>query len=438
MNKRLPPGWVWTRIADVSGVQLGRQRSPKYHSGKQMRPYLRSANVTWSGVDLDDVKTMNFDDTDFEKYRLRPGDILLNEASGSSSEVGKPVVWNNEIAECCFQNTLIRLQPYGIKMKYLYWYCRFSALTGRFGNAGQGVNIRHLGKTGLAQFPIPIPPLKEQERIVDRVEKTLARLDGIETTLNSLLERADQGCSSILADTFHTNRPLPSGWSQVPMGEVCEIVSGGTPRTTVPAYWGGAISWLTPKDLSTHSRQYIEHGARSLTDEGYDACSARLMPEGTVVFTSRAPIGYVAILSQPACTNQGFKSFIPPRDLLPEYLYWYLRHSKSLIVNMGSGTTFKELSKRRAAAIPLLLTSMDGQVSTVEWIESVFSHLDVIKDSIKHGLRLAATLRKSVLTEAFAGRLVPQDPDDEPASILLERIGASRPAKPKRRRRARV
>ena len=92
------------RVGDVADVQLGRQRSPQYHTGAQMRPYLRSANVTWSGISLDDVKEMNFDDTDFKKYRLEPGDLLLNEASGSSNEVGKPALWDGEISDCCFQN----------------------------------------------------------------------------------------------------------------------------------------------------------------------------------------------------------------------------------------------------------------------------------------------------------------------------------------------
>ncbi|WP_420608649.1 hypothetical protein [Candidatus Poriferisodalis sp.] len=131
---------------------------------------------------MDDVKEMNFDNSDFETYRLEPGDLLLNEASGSPNEVGKPAIWHGEIEDCCFQNTLLRLRARGIDLGYLYWYCFYSALTGRFGEAGRGVNIRHLGKRGLMRFPIAVAPHAEQERIVTAIEEYLSRLEAMESS----------------------------------------------------------------------------------------------------------------------------------------------------------------------------------------------------------------------------------------------------------------
>src|ERR1700722_17982699 len=98
MNE-LPPGWSLHRLSDIAEVRLGRQRSPKNHIGDQMRPYLRAANVGWSGLLLDDVKKMNFTDAEMKTYRLLPGDIVLSEASGSPGEVGKPALWNAEITD---------------------------------------------------------------------------------------------------------------------------------------------------------------------------------------------------------------------------------------------------------------------------------------------------------------------------------------------------
>lgn len=182
MTDALPPGWELATIGDVADVQLGRQRSPQHHAGDQMRPYLRAANVTWQGVSLEDVKEMNFDDGDFETYRLEPGDILLNEASGSPKEVGKPAIWRGEIEGCCFQNTLLKLRARAVDAGYLYWYCFFAALTGRFGEAGRGVNIRHLGKQGLMRFPIAVAPRTQQKRIVAAIEEHLSRLDAVESS----------------------------------------------------------------------------------------------------------------------------------------------------------------------------------------------------------------------------------------------------------------
>ena len=202
MNARPPSDWRLATIGDVAAVQLGRQRSPQHHSGPQMRPYLRSANVTWQGISLSDVKQMNFDDTDFETYKLAPGDLLLNEASGSPNEVGKPAIWTGEIENCCFQNTLLRLRSHEIETGYLYWYCYAAARSGRFGDAGRGVNIRHLGKQGLARFPISVAPIEPRGQIVDRLEGGFQQTSTLEQTARSALDRVAALRRSILAAAF--------------------------------------------------------------------------------------------------------------------------------------------------------------------------------------------------------------------------------------------
>jgi type I restriction enzyme S subunit len=118
-----PAGWATVRLDDIAEVRLGRQRSPKNHTGKQMRRYLRAANVTWNGIDTSDVKEMNFTDDEVETYRLRESDVLLSEASGSAKEVGKPGIWRGELdGDICFQNTLIRVRPEeGIDSEFLYF-----------------------------------------------------------------------------------------------------------------------------------------------------------------------------------------------------------------------------------------------------------------------------------------------------------------------------
>ncbi len=202
VGRDLPPHWESRTVGEVAEVQLGRQRSPKHHTGKQMRPYLRAANVTWNGISLDDVKEMNFDDSDLKQYRLEPGDLLLNEASGTPSEVGKPVIWDGEIKDCCFQNTLLRLRPRGLDMGYLYWYCYFSALAGRFGDAGRGVNIRHLGKRGLSRFPISVAPRSEQSRIAGDISNKFDQIRTLQQSVEEAQNRAATLRRSVLAEAF--------------------------------------------------------------------------------------------------------------------------------------------------------------------------------------------------------------------------------------------
>ncbi|HTC69098.1 MAG TPA: restriction endonuclease subunit S, partial [Acidothermaceae bacterium] len=137
---------------------------------------------------------------------------------------------------------------------------------------------------------------------------------------------------------------LPSGWVRALAREVCEVVGGATPDTKNPAFWGGELPWITPADLSDHRDTYIATGKRNLTVAGAASCSAQTMPAGTVLFSSRAPIGHVAIAAVPVCTNQGFKSLVPPEGVLAKYLYWQLRWATPQIREMGSGTTFTEVS----------------------------------------------------------------------------------------------
>ena len=135
-----------------------------------------------------------------------------------------------------------------------------------------------------------------------------------------------------------------SNWKRCTLADLGEIVGGATPPTKNESYYGGDIAWITPKDLSTFHGRFISRGERNITAEGLKNSSARLMPPHSVLFTSRAPIGYVAIAENEVCTNQGFKSIVPNADTDYLFLYYLLVHNRDRIENMGSGTTFKEVS----------------------------------------------------------------------------------------------
>lgn len=136
-----------------------------------------------------------------------------------------------------------------------------------------------------------------------------------------------------------------SEWKTYKLSKIGSVVGGATPSTTVDAYYNGDIPWLTPKDLSNFHERYIERGERNITKSGLNSCSAQLLPARSVLFSSRAPIGYVAIAKNPIATNQGFKSIIPnPEKVDSLFLYYLLKYNKDNIEAMGSGTTFKEVS----------------------------------------------------------------------------------------------
>lgn len=228
---------------------------------------------------------------------------------------------------------------------------------------------------------------------------------------------------------------IPVHWTWTTIGDVAQVVGGGTPSTSDPAnFVDGTIAWITPADLSGYRDKYISHGKRNLTQRGLDNSGARLLPKGAVLYSSRAPIGYVAIASNPVSTNQGFKSFVLQENLEPEFVYYYLQRAKPLVVGLASGTTFQEISGRNAAKIPLIVTPRAEQRQIVEAIESYFTRLDDAVASLERVQRNLKRYRASVLKAAVEGRLVPTEAElaraegrtYEPASALLERILAER------------
>lgn len=185
------------------------------------------------------------------------------------------------------------------------------------------------------------------------------------------------------------------------ISEIGKIVSGATPKTSLPENYGGSIAWITPADLSGYQEKYISRGARNITQAGYDSCSTQLMPAGTVLFSSRAPIGYVAIAQNPICTNQGFKSIVPNESVDSEYLFYQLKYLRKQIQEMGSGTTFKEISAKTLGEVRIVVPSIPEQKRIVARIEELFSELDNGVETLRKTKQQLAVYRQAVLKEAF-------------------------------------
>lgn len=177
-------------------------------------------------------------------------------------------------------------------------------------------------------------------------------------------------------------------WAKYKLSELGAIVGGATPSTSVEKYYGGEIAWVTPKDLSSFSGRYIECGERNITEEGLNSCSAQLLPAGSVLFSSRAPIGYVAIAKNPIATNQGFKSLVPDTKKVDSlFMYYLLKYNKNRIEAMGSGTTFKEVSGATMKNIEVNLPPLAEQ----KRISGILGALD---DKIELNRRINANLEE--------------------------------------------
>lgn len=201
---------------------------------------------------------------------------------------------------------------------------------------------------------------------------------------------------------------LPEGWKKIEIGDVADIISGGTPKSGIAENFsppGEGIAWLTPADLSGYRGKYISHGARDLTTLGYSSCSAKLMPKGTILFSSRAPIGYVAIAANEIATNQGFKSFAFTSDIFPDYAYYFLRNIRHVAEEMGTGTTFKEISGSSAKTLPFVLAPVAEQKIIAEKLDTLLAQVDSTKARLEQIPKILKRFRQAVLSMAISGKL---------------------------------
>ena len=162
-------------------------------------------------------------------------------------------------------------------------------------------------------------------------------------------------------------REIPVGWQVENLIDFAEIKNGATPSTTDNANYGGDIVWITPKDLSDQQSKFVCQGERNITKQGFDSCSTSMLPINSILMSSRAPIGLVSISKHEICTNQGFKSFIPKNIENSIYLYYYIKHHIKQIEQLGTGTTFKEVSRDDICKFPILIVG--EKEAYKQWIE---------------------------------------------------------------------
>ncbi len=477
----IPSGWKWMTVQDVGSVALGRQRSPANHNGPQMRPYVRAANITWNGWDLSDVKEMNFDDADFARFRLQPGDVLVNEGSGSANEVGKPAIWREHIKDCCFQNTLIRVQPKGCSSEYLYAYFLYCALSGRFVSKTQGVNIHHIGKEGLARFSLPVPREGEQRRIVAKIDSLSAKSKRARDCLDHIPRLVEKYKQAILTAAFRgeltrewREQRRGSGWPEeariqllARRDEYLRDRRGSRLRSTDPSVACGPppAGWLLAQlsDVGSlqvgyayKSKWYAKEGVRLL--RGANIAPGRLTwdevvclpPDRAITFSQyKLNAGDIVIAMDRPIISTGLKvALVQPCDagcLLVQRVARYVpssfadsrfiwnvinsEHFVSHAVTQATGSDLPHISSNDILTTPLLLPPPAEQREIARRIETAFTWIDRLAVEATSARKLIDQLDQAVLAKAFRGELVPQDPTNEPAGALLERMRAERSTK---------
>jgi len=225
-----------------------------------------------------------------------------------------------------------------------------------------GAAQANLSPKDLVNLQIPLPILAEQQRIAELLDTA----DRILKQRESAIAKLDQLAQSLF---FQIDQTASKHYK---LSDISEIVSGATPKTEIKEYWNGNIHWATPAELGKLNDIFINQTARRITNKGLASCTATLLPIHSVLFSSRAPIGHIAINSVPMATNQGFKSFVVDKQLVqPLYLYYWFNQNKLLLQSMGVGATFKELSKNIISDVKIKLPSINDQNKFVNQVNNI-------------------------------------------------------------------
>ncbi|MDO9102565.1 MAG: restriction endonuclease subunit S [Candidatus Nitrotoga sp.] len=197
---------------------------------------------------------------------------------------------------------------------------------------------------------------------------------------------------------------MKTGWQTKALGDVCEVMNGGTPKTGVPEYWDGSHLWITPAEMGKRLTPYVNDTERKITDLGLRDSSARMLPSNSVILSSRAPIGHLVINTEPMATNQGCKGLIPVNQLQHKFLYYYLSSIVDLLNSLGTGATFKELSGGKLKEVTIPVPPISEQQRIVGILDEAFDGIAAAKANAEKNLQNARALFESYLQSVFSQR----------------------------------
>jgi type I restriction enzyme S subunit len=402
--------WKEYRLCDVASLTTGFPFDGHKYAKEGIR-VVRGDNVTIGNLRWDSDKDKRWAEP-FERsteYTLHAEDIVIGM---DGSRVGKnraqvkkedlPLLIAQRVA--CVRHNELSLQ------KYLY-YQIFSDSFEQYIKAVQtGTSIPHVSLKQIGDFPIVLPSISKQKRIAEILSSLDKKIE-INRRINDNLEQQAQALFKSWFVDFEPFKDgefveselgmIPKGWRVGILNELGDIVGGSTPSKAKAEYYtNDGIAWLTPKDLSISQRKFTSKGEIDITQEGYESCSTKLMPRGSVLFSSRAPIGYITIAKNDICTNQGFKSVIP-KLAGTAFLYCFLKESTQEIENKATGSTFKEASGALMKSLPAIIP----EKAVLDDFEDLLSPLFYQQEVVEEENSLLSSLRDSLLPRLMSGKL---------------------------------
>lgn len=339
---------------------------------------------------------------------INPNEIVITK---TGSSVGRTTFVRRVVHPMTLNPQLVVLKNISENAEFLSYYIKSALFQSVLKSIVVGSAIPTLSQKNLANIMINVPKEVEDQRRIASILSSLDRKIELNNKINADLEEMAQ---AIFKNWFVDFEPfkdgkfvdselgmIPEGWKVGRLDEIADVVGGSTPSKAKPEYYTQkGIAWLTPKDLSNHPAVYTSRGEIDITEEGYNSTSTKLMPKGTILFTSRAPIGYISIAQNDICTNQGFKSLVPKKAGTC-FLYCFLKYVTPEIENKSTGSTFKEASGALMKSLQVIMPDQKVFEEFEEIVSSLFARIESLE---KENSRLSL-LRDTLLPRLMSGEL---------------------------------
>ena len=290
----------------------------------------------------------------------------------------------------------LRGKPGVLDNEYLLYFLQSSIGQSLLKARETGTTVTGIKQAEFRKIQIDIPEISVQKKI-GGILRSLDQKIEINNKINKNLEQQAQ---AYFDELFVVN--ADPNWPECTLSDIGTIVAGGTPSKSKAEYYANhGIAWITPKDLSVNKSKFISRGENDISELGFSKSSAAKMPTGTILFSSRAPIGYIAIAQNEVTTNQGFKSVIPNENIGTAYVYFLLKNLLPTIEGMASGSTFKEISGAGMKSVPTFMPDTDTIQLFRSFCEPLFKEQEVLEAENKH----LSALRDSLLPKLMSGEL---------------------------------
>ncbi|HUX42191.1 MAG TPA: restriction endonuclease subunit S [Rectinemataceae bacterium] len=390
----IPEEWEVRPLGELGEALIGLTYKPS-----DVKTYgtlvLRSSNIQNDTLVFDDNV---FVDADIPKrIQVRLGDVLICVRNGSRDLIGKAALLDKRAMGMTFGAFMaVYRSSFGELANYLFQ----SNILKRQITEHLGATINQITNRSLNSFRIPVPPHKEEQRaIVTALSDVDALLDSLDRLIAKKRNLKQAAMQELL--TGKTRLPGFGGeWEVKSLGELAEIVSGGTPKTTQPAYWNGVINWCTPTDITSCEGKYLIETERTISQLGLLHSGATILPAGALLLCSRATIGEVKISAGEACTNQGFKSLVCGPRMSNEFLYYSLLTMKQQMIQRAFGSTFLEISKTNLASLEVNIPPLPEQRA----IASVLSDMDEELAALEARRDKTRLLKQAMMEELLTGK----------------------------------